>query len=44
MRPPTQWFSDNPCVCSICLNYSPMSGVAMKIYFSNDISVGKGDL
>ena len=43
-RPPTQWFSNSPCGFSSCFDSSTMRGVFMKIYVSNDVSVGKGDL
>ena len=41
MIPTYQWLSDPQCVCFKKFNYAPMRGIAMKIYFSNYVSVGK---
>ena len=40
--PPTQWLIDTTCVLSSCFILYPISGIAMEISFSNDVSIGNG--
>ena len=42
-RPPTQWFSGPPFVYLIFFHFYPMRVISTNIYFSNDVSIGKGD-